>query len=126
MRIRNFTDLEAWKQAHALVITIYKVTRKYPKDEQFGIINQMRRAVVSVTSNIAEGFSRGTLKDKGHFYAIAKGSLTEVENQLIISKDVGYLSLQDFAIVEGEVRQANRLLTGLIRYTKGAKGEHEV
>lgn len=121
MKIQNFTDLETWKQAHALVIAVYKITRKYPKDEQFGIINQLRRAAVSITSNIAEGFSRDTPKDKGHFYAIAKGSLTEVENQLIVSRDVGYLAMHEYTVLEESVRQTSRLLTGLIRYTKGGK-----
>jgi len=118
-KIKNFTDLEAWKTAHKLVIEIYKLTKKYPPSEQFGIVNQMRRAAVSITSNIAEGFSRTSPKEKTQFYAIAKGSLTEIENQLLISRDIYYLSSEDFERIEKDVRQTNKLLTGLLKYTKG-------
>ena len=117
-KIQNFTDLEAWKVAHKLVIGIYKLTQKYPHGEQFGIVNQMRRAAVSITSNIAEGFSRMSLKEKAQFYAIAKGSLTEIENQLIISRDIRYMSAEDFERIESEVRQTNRLITGLLKYAR--------
>lgn len=117
-KILNFTDLEAWKVAHRLVIGIYKLTQKYPRGEQFGIVNQMRRAAVSITSNIAEGFSRTSLKEKAQFYSIAKGSLTEIENQLIISCDIHYISSKDFEQIEMDVRQTNRLITGLLRYAR--------
>jgi four helix bundle protein len=119
-KIQNFTDLEAWRVAHQLVIGIYKLTQKYPQNEQFGIVNQMRRAAVSITSNIAEGFSRNSLKEKAQFYAIAKGSLTEVENQLLISRDIRYLSAADFERIEQEVRQSNKLITGLLKYARSA------
>jgi four helix bundle protein len=80
-----------WKEGHKLVVMIYKATKRFPKDELFGLTNQIRRAAVSITSNIAEGFSRNTFKDKTNFYAIALGSLTETQNQLLVARDVGYM-----------------------------------
>ncbi len=85
-KIRSFTDLNAWKEGHKLVLEIYKFTQKFPKEEQFGLTNQLRRAVVSFTSNIAEGFSRNSYKEKLQFYSMALGSLTEVQNQLLVGK----------------------------------------
>lgn len=70
-KISSFTDLNTWKEGHKLVIWIYKITENFPQKEIFGLTNQMRRAAVSVTSNVAEGFSRFTAKDKHHFYSIA-------------------------------------------------------
>ncbi|MBI4599730.1 four helix bundle protein [Candidatus Uhrbacteria bacterium] len=76
--MRSFTDLKAWQEGHTLVLKIYKITQSFPKEEQFGLTNQLRRAAVSLTSNIAEGFGRGSYKEKAQFYSIALGSLTEV------------------------------------------------
>lgn len=90
-KIAAFTDLDAWKEGHQLVILIYMLTKQFPRDEQFGLTSQIRRAVVSITSNIAEGFSRNSYREKLQFYSMALGSLTEVQNQLLIAKDVGYL-----------------------------------
>ncbi|MDO8551989.1 MAG: four helix bundle protein [bacterium] len=117
-KIQNFTDLDAWKAGHALAVSVYQLTKKFPKDELFGITNQMRRAAVSVTSNIAEGFSRSFPKEKTQFYSIAKGSLTELESQMLISRDVGLISAREFSDVEQQIRQTNKLLTGLLRYTR--------
>lgn len=118
-KIRNFTDLEAWKAAQALAVHVYSLTKKYPKDEIFGIVNQMRRAAVSVPSNIAEGFSRGSAKEKAQFYAIAKGSATELHAQLLLSKEINYISGSDLKMSEELMVHTNKLLTGLLRYTKG-------
>lgn len=117
-KIKKFTDLEAWKSAHDLTLSIYKITKLYPREEQFGVISQMRRAAVSIGSNIAEGFSRNSLRDKSQFYAIAKGSLTELENQLLVSKDIGYLSENEFGPIQSKVDKTGRLLTGLIKYAR--------
>ena len=95
-KIRSFTDLDAWREGHRLVIDIYKITREFPKEELFGLTNQLRRAAVSFTSNIAEGFSRNSYKEKLQFYSIALGSLTEVQNQLLVARDVEYITKEDF------------------------------
>jgi four helix bundle protein len=77
-KIHFFTDLDCWKEGHKLVIIIYKITTKFPKEEVYGLINQMRRVVVSITSNIAEGFSRQSYAEKVQFYSTAQASNTEL------------------------------------------------
>src|SRR4051812_27040545 len=94
--IQTFKDLDAWKHGHQFVLGIYKVTRSFPREELFGLVSQMRRCAVSITSNIAEGFSRASFKEKSQFYSIAQGSVTELQNQLLISKDIGYITESEF------------------------------
>jgi len=115
-KIKSFTDLNAWKEAHKLVLQIYKITRNFPKDELFALTDQIKRAVVSISSNIAEGFSRRTSPDKKHFYYQALGSLTEVQNQLIIARDVKYLSTEDFKNVADQTVIVSKLLNSCIKY----------
>jgi len=110
--------LDAWKEGHKLVIEIYKITKNFPKEEMFGLTNQLKRTAVSVTSNIAEGFSRKSLKEKIQFYSMAKASNTELQNQLLIAKDVGYLSREKFEKLEEQSIRVNKLISGLIRYCK--------
>ena len=117
-KIKSFTDLNAWKEAHKLVLLIYNLTKKIPKEEQFGLINQIRRAIISVTSNIAEGFSRGSYKEKSQFYSMALGSLTEVQNQLLISRDLGYVSESEFKTLAEKTVVISKLLNGLIKKSK--------
>ncbi len=119
--IKSFTDLDTWKQGHILVLRVYELTKLFPKDEQFGLTNQMRRAVVSVTSNIAEGFSRLSYNDKAHFYSMAHGSLTEVQNQLIVARDVKYIANDRFDQIAQQSVIVHKLLTGLIKSTKQRK-----
>jgi four helix bundle protein len=90
-KIRTFTDLITWKESYAFVLMIYDITKQFPRDEQFGLTSQIRRAAVSITSNIAEGFSRASQKEKLQFYSIAHGSLSEVQSQLLIARDVHYI-----------------------------------
>ena len=116
-KITSYQDLQVWQEGRKLSSLIYKVTEKFPSSEQFGITNQMRRAAVSVTSNIAEGFSRRSYADKKHFYAMSHGSLTEVQNQLIITRDIGFISGIDFKEAYDLTVQAHKLLTGLIKVT---------
>lgn len=117
-KIKSFTDLVAWQEAHKLVIIIYKITDKFPSKEVYGLTNQMRRAAVSITSNIAEGFSRRGKKEKMQFYYLAKGSLTELQNQLLIAKDVGYLDKNLFNQIAQQTVQVSKLIFGLIRSQK--------
>ena len=117
-KIESFMDLNAWKEAHKLVLMIYKITKDFPKEEIFGLTSQIRRAVVSTTSNIAEGFSRQTYKEKIQFYHIAKGSLTEVQDQLLIARDINYINKQDFNDIANQSVIAHKLLNGLIKKSK--------
>lgn len=117
-KIRTFTDLDAWKEAHKLVLIIYKITKIFPKEEMFGLTNQMRRAVISITSNIAEGFSRNSFKEKLQFYSMAQGSLTEVQNQLLAAKDIGYITEEDFNNIAEQSVKAHKIINGLIKKSK--------
>ena len=117
-KIKSFTDLDAWKEAHSLVLLVYKITKDFPKEELFGLTTQIRRAAISITSNIAEGFSRQFYKEKLQFYAIAQGSNTEVQNQLIIAKDVGYITIKVFEQCEAQSIRVNKILNGLIRKSR--------
>lgn len=117
-KIRSFTDLDAWKEGHKLVLMIYDITRKFPKEEVFGLTNQLRRAVVSITSNVAEGFSRNSYKEKLQFYFIALGSLIEIQNQLLIAKDINYISKEEFDKIAEQTVIVSKITNGLIKKTK--------
>lgn len=118
VKIQTFTDLNAWKEAHKLVLAVYELVKSFPKEEVFGLTSQMRRCAVSVTSNIAEGFSRQSYKDKVHFYVMAQGSLTELQNQLLIARDVNYMSTDAFQRLEAQAVSVHKLLNGLIKKSK--------
>ncbi|MEK7149500.1 MAG: four helix bundle protein [Patescibacteria group bacterium] len=117
-KIKSFTDLNTWKEGHKLVLMIYKTTMNFPKEEQFGLVNQLRRASVSFTSNIAEGFSRNSYKEKLNFYSMALGSLTEVQSQLLIAKDVGYIDVDDFNKISEQTILVSKISNGLIKKSK--------
>ena len=116
--IKSFTDLTTWQKGHELVIRIYKMTANFPSAEHFGLVSQMRRAAVSITSNIAEGFSRDSYADKKHFYIMAHGSLTELQNQLLISRDVDLIQPDMFDNIAEMTVAVHKMLTGLIKSTK--------
>jgi four helix bundle protein len=117
-KIARFTDLVAWQKAHKLVLAIYASTNKFPKEERFGLTSQMTRAAVSVSSNIAEGFSRDSYADKKHFYVMSHGSLTELQNQLLIARDIKFLNLDEFDRLAGLSVETIKPLIGLIKSTK--------
>ena len=116
--IHSFTDLNTWKEGHKLVVLIYQSSREFPKEEQFGLTNQIRRAAVSITSNIAEGFSRHSFKEKVQFYSIALGSLTEAQNQLMIGRDIGYLSKDAYEKLAAQTIIVSKLCNGLIKKSR--------
>jgi four helix bundle protein len=116
--IKSFTDLNVWKEGHDLVLYIYKLTKKFPKDETFGLVLQLRRAAVSITSNIAEGFSRKSYNEKIQFYYISLGSLTEVQNQLLVARDVLYIEKTDYVGLAKQTVIVSKLLNGLIKKSK--------
>ena len=116
-KIERFTDLRTWQESHKVVIEVYAITKKFPKEELFGLTSQMRRSAVSITSNIAEGFGRNTFKDKVHFFYQARGSMTELRNQFILSRDICYISESEYMIMDKKIDDAQRLLHGLISKT---------
>ena len=117
-KIKTFTDLNTWKESHKLLLLIYRETKKFPKEEMFCLTSQMRRAALSVTSNIAEGFGRQGLKEKIQFYYIAQGSITELKNQILAAKDIGYISKDILNELALQANASHRLLQGLITKTK--------
>ena len=117
-KIKEFTDLLSWQESHKLVLLVYKVTKAFPKEEMFGLTSQMRRAAISVTSNIAEGFGRQGYREKVQFYYLAQGSLTELKNQLIATRDIGFLNLSDYGMLDAQAKVAHSLLQGLISKSK--------
>lgn len=118
MPIKSFTDLKVWQEGHKLVILVYRVTKDFPKAEIYSLVDQMRRSSASVTANIAEGFGRQTYKDKVHFFYLAQGSLTELKDQLLIAKDIGYLNQTDFIELANKANLVHKLLQGLITKSK--------
>lgn len=117
-KIEKFTDLIAWKEGHKLVLMIYEVSRKFPVDERFGLTTQIQRCAVSITSNIAEGFSRNTPKDKNHFFYISLGSITEMQNQLLIARDLGYININQVKKIGEQSVLVQKLINGLVRSNK--------
>ena len=116
-KIQKFTDLVTWQEGHKLVLMIYQETKKFPSEEKYSLTDQMRRAVVSFTSNIAEGFIKKSSKEKYQFYNTAKASITELQNQLLIAKDVGYLPKESFNEIAKQSVAAIKLLNGLLKAT---------
>ena len=117
-KITKFTQLDAWKVGHQLVIQIYQITKKFPKEEAYALVNQMQRCAVSITSNIAEGFSRQSYKEKVQFYSMSLGSVTELQNQLLIAKDVGYIEPNTFAGIAELTVRVHKILNGLIKKSR--------
>jgi len=119
MSLEKFTDLQVWQEAHRLVLQVYAITKKYPDDERFGLVSQMRRAAISIPANIAEGFKRRGIQEKIRFYNISEGSLEELKYFFIVSKDLGYISANTNEMTCAET--IGRLLNGLIVSTENRK-----
>ncbi len=117
-KIRNFYDLKVWQDAHEIVLEIYKITKTFPKEEQFGLISQMRRAASSITANIAEGFGRYYYKEKTKFYQQARASAVELQDHLLLSKDLTYLSKDLSDDIFEKIIVVLRELNGLINATR--------
>lgn len=115
---RPHKKLDLWKEAIELVVLVYEITKKYPKQEEYGLKSQLRKAAVSVPSNISEGLTQRTNADKLHFLNIADGFLSEIDTQLEISLRLRYLSMDDFELVMKKVTLVEKLLSGLIRKLK--------
>jgi four helix bundle protein len=109
----NFEKLDVWQKAIAFADSIYSETRNFPAEERFGLTNQMRRAGVSISSNIAEGSSRMSDADFGRFIEIGAGSLFEVVSQSFIARSQNFLSEQSFRLIYGNAEEVSRMLSGL-------------
>ncbi len=113
--MRPHEKLQTWIESVDLVLNIYKATERFPKEEKFGLTSQIRRAAVSIPTNIAEGAARNSSKEFAHFVSIAQGSASELETELIIAYRLGYLSETLFSKLLADLEQIGRMITGLTR-----------
>jgi four helix bundle protein len=113
--IESYRDLAAWQRARELVVAVYEASADFPGDERFGLTAQVRRSAVSVPSNIAEGYGRGARADYARFLRVARGSLFEVEAQLVLASDLGMLKDDALARLQHAINEVARPLSGLIR-----------
>lgn len=124
MEFFGYRNLVAYIKAREVVRNVYRLVKQFPKEEQFALSNQMRRAAVSITSNIAEGMTRYSNKDKVHFLEISYGSLMEIMSQLEVAEDQNYISHNEFLNMEALIADVARLLSGLQRsFTDPTKGQ---
>ena len=110
MMARDFRTVKAWQGAHALTLQLYRTTSSFPGDERFGLVSQMRRACASIPTNVAEGCGRSTKSELARFIDIATGSASEVEYQLLLAKDLGYLPEDRHKNLATEVMKIRRML----------------
>lgn len=114
----EYTELKVWQETRLLTNTIYDITKDFPKEEIYGLINQMRRCAISIPSNIAEGCGRRTPKDSIQFFYIARGSLYELETQLYIALDQYYIKQNDHIKLLNQIIKCKKLVNGFINYYK--------
>jgi len=114
--MKSHKDLDVWKRSVDLVTCIYEITKDFPKDEIYGITNQIRRSAVSIPSNISEGAGRNHSKEFVQFLHISLGSLSELETQIIISENIKYLSKDDSIKIQNELAELRKMILGLIRH----------
>lgn len=124
MRTYSFENLECWQNARKLATWIYQITQDFPGVEKFGLSSQMRRAAISIASNIAEGTSRKTLKDQAHFSTIAYSSAIELLNDLIITNDLNFLSKEHYEEGRELIEKQTKLISGLRRYQEAKVSEN--
>lgn len=113
--MHRYDNLQIWKKSTELCVLIYTHTKSFPDEEKFGLTNQLRRATVSVPSNIAEGSRRVSKKDFKHFLLIASGSLAETETQLLIANSLGYLKDNDYYILKEKTVEISKMITSFIQ-----------
>lgn len=113
---KKYTELNVWIEARKFTADIYSITKNFPKEEQYGLSNQMRRCAVSVPSNIAEGCGRNHKKDSLQFFYISRGSLYELETQLFLSNDLNFINSRELENLLINLETVRKLLNGFIRY----------
>lgn len=111
----SYKDLRVWKESFALAVAIYRLSRDFPPEELYGLSSQLRRAAVSIPSNIAEGHGRGTRRDHRHFVGIARGSTLELQTQLAIAAELGLVRLALMGTVRTQAEEIGKMLWGLLR-----------
>ena len=120
-RIRDFTDLETWRLARKLRVESYRVCRGFPRDETFGLASQIRRAAVSVTANIAEGFGRYSYQENIQFCRQSRGSVYELRDHFTTALDAAYISKEQYSVLDHQAILVIKLINGYIRSTRERK-----
>ncbi|MDD5459101.1 MAG: four helix bundle protein [Phycisphaerae bacterium] len=115
MAIRDFKELKVWQKSHDLVLEIYKATKSFPREELYSLTSQLKRAVVSVPGNIAEGAGRNGKSELKHFMTVANGSLSEAEYYVLLSLDLEYISKSGFARINEKIIEVKKMLSAYIR-----------
>jgi four helix bundle protein len=123
-RINSAEELEVFKRSHKLTLDVYKVTEGFPQAEKFGLVTQMRRAAVSIGSNLLEGSHRLSRKEFRQFVGISKGSAGELKYHLLVAKDLGYLPESIYCSLKAEVEQVSMMLSGLVKSLTDSKHWH--
>ncbi|MGI9648914.1 MAG: four helix bundle protein [Acidimicrobiia bacterium] len=119
--MRDFRRLKVWGQAHQLTLDCYVATRPFPQGERFGLVSQIRRSASSVAANIAEGCGRDTSKEFRRFLSIAAGSVTELRNHLLLSRDLGLMGPDTFRELDGQAASVRKMLAGLMANPDGRR-----
>jgi four helix bundle protein len=113
--LRNYKELKVWQKSYQLCLKIYRATDVFPKNEGFGLTSQMRRSALSIPSNVAEGYGRKTTPEYLRFLSIAYGSTCELETQLLLSGDLGYLDKENLSGLQRDIREVERMMKALIK-----------
>ncbi len=119
--MKSYRDIKAWEKAHATCLRIYRLTHDFPSIERFRLVDQMCRSAASIPSNIAEGCGRNSDPDLARFFEIAKGSASELDYQLLLSKDLGYLDLKDYHDVKQLLDEVQKMLAAFIKRLRSTK-----
>jgi four helix bundle protein len=113
--VRNYRDLQVWSKAHRLTLELYRVSRGFPREELYGITGQLRRAAASIGANLAEGCGRRTSTELARFVRIAMGSASELDNHLLLSRDLGFMNGDDFTRCEADLIEVRKMLTSFLQ-----------
>lgn len=114
----SFEKLKVWQLAHKLVLSVYELTKSFPSDERFSLVDQLRRSVSSIPTNIVEGNERNTKKEYIQFLFISKGSLAETRYHLLLAKDLGYISEEKYNFLISTAIEISKMLSALIKYLR--------
>ena len=113
--MRNYRDLQVWKKAHDLTLELYRVSQRFPREEIYGITSQLRRAAVSIGANLAEGCGRRTSSELARFVRIAMGSASELDYHILLCRDIGLMSSDDFSISTAKLTEVRKMLTSFLQ-----------
>ena len=119
--LKSYRDLKVWQKAYQLCLDVYKKTADFPNEEKYGLISQIKRAAISVVSNIAEGYGRKTTPEYIQFLYVAYGSICELETQILLSGDLGFMSSEHLETIQQDIREVERMLKALIESLEGKK-----